>query len=431
MRLSYLALALLLLPALAPAQWESAPGPAALHGSVAVSWYRFDDTSDSDRNYDKPSARLNLKATGLFGGNMSARLRFRTRYDDRATVIGSVPQTEWRNRFYEVSLAYDNPDSPFGFEVGRIIPKDMAGLGYLDGVMLTNRPADGWQVGVLAGTRPDWRTSDFQTTLQKYGAFVGFESGDRAATRVEVKLAGVGEYHDSTVSREFLYVRSSFHQEKKLDIYGTAEVDLNRDWREQKTGESVSLTALFLRARYRLKEDMTVGLGYDTRKNFYTYEIRSLPDSLFIDASRHGARANVETRLPGDYRLHADVGIRGMGTKDDPTYFFSAQCTKSGFMGSRTRAALRVFGFKSPYALGTNPSLRLSRTFRGGHSADITYGAYFYGIDSTETSRINQWIRAGCMAQLPAQFYLSAEYQYDWGDDSQGHRLFGEVGYRF
>lgn len=428
-----LILALCLLPAITQAQEGGAPAaPVALHGSVAASWYHFDDLTDSGLDYDRPTMRLNLKATGLFGGNYSARVRLRSRYNDRARAIGTAPATEWRNRIYEVNVTYGNPDTPFGFQAGRISARDLGAVGYTDGVLLTHRVGENWRWGALAGTRPDWETSEFQTTVQKYGAFVGFERGDRAESRFVLKLAAVGEYHDSTVSREFLYVRSSYHRERRLDLYGTAELDVNRDWREDRTGESVSLSALYLRGRYRAMEDVTVGLGYDTRKNYYTYEVRSLPDSLFIDAARHGARASVDAKLPGDVRLHADFGIRGIEkSADDPTYSYSAEFTKRDLLGSRIRASLRVSGFSSPYALGTNPSLRFSRSFRGGHSAHASYGVYAYGMESGGPERLNQWLRAGGQTQLPSRLYLSAEYQYDWGDDSEGHRLLGEMGYRF
>ena len=433
MRHLTLILALCLLPVAAPAQEDaSSAGPIELHGSVGVSWYHFDDLTDSELDYDRPALRLNLKAHGLFGGHFNARVRARTRYNDRSRSIGAAPETEWRNRVYEVSLAYDNPDSPLGFQVGRIISRDMGGVGYTDGVLLTHRANDSWRWGVLAGTRPDWETSEFQTDVTKYGAFVGYERGDRASSRFEMRLAAVGEYHDSIVSREFLYVRSSYHYERRLDLYGTAELDVNRAWREDRTGESVSLSALYLRGRYRVTEDVRVGLGYDTRKNYYTYEVRSLPDSLFIDAARHGARASVDAKLPGDVRVHANFGVRGIEkSADDPTYSYSAEFTKRDLLGSRIRASLRVSGFSSPYALGTNPSLRLTRSFRGGHSAHAGYGVYAYGIESGGPDRLNQWLRAGGQTQLPSRLYLSAEYQYDWGDDSEGHRLLGEVGYRF
>ena len=434
MRHLALILALCLLPAVAPAQESGSPAePLELHGSVAVSWYHFDDLTDSGLDYDRPTMRLNLKAHyRLLGGNLKARVRARTRYDNRSRAIGTAPETEWRNRVYEVSLAYDNPDSPFGFQAGRIISRDMGGVGYTDGILLTHGVGEDWRWGVLTGTRPDWETSDFQTDVQKYGAFVAFERGDRANKRFEMKLAAVGEYHDSVVSREFLYLRSSYHHERRLDLYGTAELDVNREWREVLAGESVSLSALYLRGRYRVTEDVRVGLGYDTRKNYYTYEVRSLADSLFINAARHGARASVDAKLPGDFRLHADLGIRGIeDSKDDATYFYSATLSKRDLLGARLRASLRVSGFLSPYALGTNPSLRLNRSFRGGHSVHASYGLYSYSIEHGGTDRLNQWFRAGGVAQLPARLYVSGEYQYDWGDDSEGHRLFGEAGYRF
>jgi hypothetical protein len=73
----------------------------------------------------------------------------------------------------------------------------------------------------------------------------------------------------------------------------------------------------------------------------------------------------------------------------------------------------------------------LSRSFRGGHSVHASYGQYAYGIESGGADRVNQWLRVGGQAQLPARLYLSASYEYDWGDDAEGHRMLGEVGYRF
>ena len=426
-------LVLCLLPAAAPGQdGAETRVPAEVHGNVALSWYRFDDLTHSALDYDRPTVRLSLKANGLWGGDYDLRVRFRSRYSDRSRPVGNAPETEWRNRVYEVSLSYNSPDAPVGFRIGRIVSSELGGVGYTDGVMLTHEAGESWRWGVLAGTRPDWETSNFQTDVQKYGVFVGFQRGDRAESRFEATLSAVGEYHNSIVSREFLYLRSSYNHERRFSLYGNVQLDVNRAWREERAGESVSLSALYLRGRYRATEDVTVGLGYDTRKNFYTYEVRSLPDSLFINAARHGARANVDAKLPGDFRLHTDFGIRGIEeSEDDPTYFYSAEFTGRDLLGSNIRASLRVSGFSGPYALGTSPSFRLSRSFRGGHSVQASYGGYFYGIESTDTDRLNQWLRIGGQAQLPARFYLSANYEYDWGDDAEGHRMLGEVGYRF
>ena len=60
MRHLTLILALLLIPAMAAAQGEGATEPLELHGSVSFSWYSYDDLSDSELDYNRPAARVNL-----------------------------------------------------------------------------------------------------------------------------------------------------------------------------------------------------------------------------------------------------------------------------------------------------------------------------------------------------------------------------------
>lgn len=45
--------------------------------------------------------------------------------------------------------------------------------------------------------------------------------------------------------------------------------------------------------------------------------------------------------------------------------------------------------------------------------------------------RLTHWIVLDSRINLPARFYFSGSYQYDWGDDIRGHRLLAEFGYRF
>ncbi|HYW69338.1 MAG TPA: hypothetical protein VE960_07000, partial [bacterium] len=206
---------------------------------------------------------------------------------------------------------------------------------------------------------------------------------------------------------------------------------VNRAWREDRAGESVTLSALYLRGRYRATETITVGAGYDTRENYHTYETRSIPDSLFTNAARYGARLSGDMRLPMKSRVHVEVGMRDVENNADETIFYSAELSKRDLIYRRMRASLRFTGFISDYATGANPSLRLSKSFRGGHSLNTSFGLYAYTVENGGPERLNQWARIGGQAQLPASLYFSGEYQYDWGDDSEGHRLLGEVGYRF
>jgi hypothetical protein len=130
--------------------------------------------------------------------------------------------------------------------------------------------------------------------------------------------------------------------------------------------------------------------------------------------------------------MHAELGTRGIeDSGDDATLFYSAQFSRRNLLVKRLTGTARVSGFDSPYALGTQVNLRLRMSLRGGHSVHVGYGTYSYGFDDSETDRFNQWMSAGGTARLPARLYVTGEYQQDWGDDSEGYRVLGELGYTF
>jgi hypothetical protein len=150
-----------------------------------------------------------------------------------------------------------------------------------------------------------------------------------------------------------------------------------------------------------------------------------------VDASRYGGRASVDVSLQRDFRIHGDFGVRGVESESEYTYSYTAEVRKTRFGTARLSASLRIGGFSGPHASGLNPSLRVGRTFGGGHSVHLAYGSYLYELASADTERVNQWVRVHGQIELPARLYFSGHYEYDWGNDAEGHRLFGEVGYRF
>jgi len=50
-----------------------------------------------------------------------------------------------------------------------------------------------------------------------------------------------------------------------------------------------------------------------------------------------------------------------------------------------------------------------------------------YGV----TKYNNQWIRLDSGFNLPLNMFISLFYEYDFGDDLEGQRIFAELGYRF
>ncbi len=404
-----------------------------IRGNIGIQWYHFEDLTDSKLNFDQPTFRINFKAQKLWNRDFNFNIRFRSRKYERSRRFNNdVPASEWRNRIYEASFAYNNADSPINFKIGRIISNMFSGIGYIDGLLLQNNINELWRWGVFAGSRPEWQYSDFQTSIQKYGGYINFLKGDYLKNRWESTLAFSAEYHGSTVSREFLYLMNNYNYKSRLSVYQSLELDYNRDWRKEKTAETISITGLYVSGSYKIFDWLKTGVSYDNRKNYYTYELlKTIADSLFDSAFRQGIRANVYMRYSKNINFYGNFGWRNREGEGSDTYSYIGGLNFSNFLIRRLRITPRFAGFTNYYTSGYNPSVSLTKNFRYGHYIGISAGSYIYTLKETSTNHMNNWLRLNGQLELPWQTYFSGNYEYDWGDDVEGHRILAELGYRF
>lgn len=403
-----------------------------ISGNIGIQWYHFEDLTSSKLNFDQPSLRINFKVQKLWNKDFHIRIKFRSRkYDRSRRFTNNVPASEWRNRIYEGSFSYDNPGNPINFKIGRIISNMFSGIGYIDGLLLQNNINKLWRWGVFAGSRPEWQYAEFQTSIQKYGGYVNFLKGNYLTSRWESTIAFSGEYHGSTVSREFLYLMNSYSYKSRLSLYQSLELDYNRDWRKEKTAETISITGLYASGSYRIFDWLNTGLSYDNRKNYYTYELRTIADSLFDSAFRQGIRVNMYVRYFKNINFYGNFGWRKREGEGSNTYSYMGGLNISNFLINSMRLSPRFAGFTNYYTSGYNPSVSLTKSFRYGHYLGVSVGSYIYSLKETSTNNMNNWLRLNGQLELPLQMYLSGNYEYDWGDDVEGHRILTELGFRF
>ena len=308
---------------------------ARVSGNVSFQWYHIEDLSPSHFNFDQPGMRLDFKIKNMFNKDYNFRFKTRSRYNKRARRFSSdIPKEEWRNRIYTVSFSYDNKNALFNYRIGRIISNRMSGIGYIDGILLQQNLTSHLRYGLFGGTQPEWYYAYYQTSLQKYGAYLNFSKGTFQHHRYEGTVAAAGEYHGSTVSREFVYFQNTYFS-GPLNIYQSAELDLNRKWRKEKSGQDVSLTNLYITSSYRITRNISAGMSYDNRKNYYTYEVRSVADSLFDDAMRYGLRGNINLRLPMQMNFFANFGLRKRSADKQNTFSYAAGMNKSNLSPQR------------------------------------------------------------------------------------------------
>ncbi len=401
-------------------------------GYLVFQHYQFNDISTYNNDFKQPAVRFKLKVKQLWDRDYNLNIKLRSRYNQRSRRYNSTtPETEWRNRLYEVSFSYDNPNSTLNYKVGRIISHIFSGLGYIDGLNLQYNTFKNLKLGAFAGTQPQWQYSSFQTSLQKYGTFINYNRGDFTGTKYEVTLAAAGEYHDSIVSREFVYLQSSINAYKGWYFYQRMELDINRDWRkEEKNQSTVSLSNLYLNASMNISEKLTAGLSYNNYKNYYTYELLSVADSLFDDAFRQGLRGNINFKWTKDTRIFGNYGLRKK-SDENTTTSYSLGIYKNNLFIKRMRLSLRFSGFSNLYTRGVHPSVTLGKYLKNGHYISLGYGSYNYEYQTSGLKRNSQWLQFNTQIELPASFYITTNYEYEWGDVTFGHRIYTDLGYRF
>jgi hypothetical protein len=267
--------------------------------------------------------------------------------------------------------------------------------------------------------------------LNRGGGYLNLVLGDHPGFLMDQTFAAVGEYHDRTVNRNYILSQGRMNFTPRWGIYHTAELDINNDWRKEKSGKTVSLSSLYINSFHNINSRLRVGVSYDNRQNYWRYELRTLVDSLFDDRTRQGARTRLDITLPQNFRMGGSVGFNKRSGDDQPTYTYSGELTKYGLWGGKISSSVYASGFDGPFERGINYSLRLGfNSFHNGQYG-LILGRYLYKPSSSGEYRTNQWAELRGDYDISNNYFMGAAFQFDDGDDIKGWRAQGEIGYRF
>jgi hypothetical protein len=402
-----------------------------LTGSLAGQYYQWNDLTGGNYDFSQPTARANLQIKDLGLPFLDVQVRTRMRYDRRQRAYANdVPQKEWRNRLYQCYITYDNPSAPINLKLGRIIDNPLSGIGYVDGMMGHLNLSDHLRFGVLAGTQPEWQYADFQLGVQKYGSFLSFRSSKENQGQWESSLAVAGEYHKTTVSREFVYMQNQFHGHQRLWIYQSAELDINRGWRKEKSNQVLGLSNFYFNTNYDAWSWFSLGLALDSRQNFWTYEYRTMADSLFDDLVRRGARTQFSFRLPHHQTINLSFGANKRDSDSQLTFSYSGSYMNNDVFNSHLLLQVYAAGFASPLYNGVTTNVGLGKSLTQAFYLNLRYGNSIYQVSQGQR-RSNHQLSVMSNINIGRHPFLNLMYEYDQGDDEKGHRSWIELGYRF
>jgi len=406
---------------------------ARLRGSVSLQYFHLEDQTANGLDFSQTTFRINATARELWGKDYSFRARTRMRRNQRARdyLANNIPANEFRNRVYELSFGYDDRNALFNFRVGRIYSMPLSGVGNVDGGQFQLNVSRKFRTGILIGSQPDRFDSSIQPSLQKYGLYLNYASGDFGRNVFATTLAAVAEYQGSTVSREYLYLQNSYGGGGRLSLFQMLELDINRNWREELAGQKVTISNFFLSARYRFFEALSAGLIFDNRQNYYTIEFLKADDFFLDDSIRTGLRANITLRLPGNFRFYGEASARRWAKENTISNSFAAGLSRDRFLFSPL--SISLFGSMDSDLLseGFITGGQLEWRFVQGHRFNISYFKYDYTITAVQLDRRNDVYRLGAYWMWLRHLFLSGQFEYARGDDLEGPRFFLETGYLF
>ncbi len=404
-------------------------------GVLELGWDSFQDDSGGNRDFDRLSARFNLRMRNIGGRPLHLRVRLRAQENQRSRAFGSgAPESERRDRFYEASVLYDPERGRFKAQAGRIAVSPFVAVGYLDGLIGQVRLIRGIDVGALFGSQPVFESDTFaETRGQKYGAFTRFSAlyqGDRPD--LEIFVAGVREEGDLDVSREYVALETRYVPGGRWSLYQRAEIDLNNGWREEVAGKSSQLSNLALTLNTEISRFSRFSLSYDRWERYLTEESRSLDEEFFDDLLRQGLRARYSYSKPRGMSFSIYAGYRDREGDKENTTSFGGALRYANLANLGIAIGGDVLGYSNPLTEGVVARLRSSKRFSGGHEVALVIGGRFYSDKIFEAAgdRSDQWVRLSGWVEIPYNLFARAEFEYADGDDLQGQRILLSIGYR-
>ncbi len=406
------------------------PSSNRVKGRVSIQSVWLDDKSSFNSDYQQFGLRSKLSVDKFLGLPFQLRFRWRSRAHHREKVLSSaVSNNEFTHSLYELGLVYQNGNSPFELGLGRILSREIRGLGYIDGGLFSYRMNGHWRVGVAGGTQPGLRNSAFQTNEQKFGLFVNFEKGDYQTQRLSSAIAFSGSYHGGKTSREFVYLQNNFGIGSTFSVYQTVEIDFNRGWKYDYAKKNVQFSNLYFSTRYTPADFISLNISYDARKAVRVFETRSIPDSLFDETTRQGFRSGVTLRLPHRIRLSGSFGIRLRQGGLRNTTSASGGLTVRQIFNTWATFNARLSYFSTMFTKGYRPNMTMRFPITRGLAINVGGGSYIY--QTGNQTNYNNWLEANGYYRINRRLFANFGYRIFIDERLKSGRFFVESGVVF
>ncbi len=406
---------------------ESALRRAGIRGRLGLQFLSVRDRSGYGRDFNQPSLNVRLTGTQVGGAPVDFEIDARPRRTYVSAGNGLDSETETSNRIYGLNLAWR--PGPFRLSFGRQMSPSLAPLSLFDGVLAEYASAH-FGAGVFDGTQPDPATFHFASDVKEYGFFLEGHGAPTDKVRWWLNGGGASSTENGEINRDFAWLSARLGFKGFL-AFLTQEADVNRGWRKEAEGSSLTNSGTFASLRWQSAKAWSVDAGYDGRRNVRLYRDLVTPVTQFDDAMRQGYWAGVEWR-PGGHGL---VGVHARrstgGTAGTATsYTLDAGAIRLTRVGLDVRA--RGTKYDGPYVDGRLASLNV------GLDATATLHVGVHGGTRKDTDTLAggaettvNWAGLDLDWVVGRHVLLLASYDRSSGTEEATDQAFAGVSWRF
>lgn len=262
-------------------------------------------------------------------------------------------------KVYDLHLKYEfNPN--YQIWLGRFLNPKISNISTVDGLMFEAK-FNSFSVGILGGSRPDWKDFSFNPKLLEYGIYLSREDSF-SSSFMENTLSFFQQTNNSKTDRRYLYLQHSNNLIKNLNLFASSEIDLYE--REQEVEKNqLSFTSVFASAGYYPIRELSFNLSYDARKNVIYYEtFKSLTDSIIENEMRQGFHFRTSVKPFKYFSTSVFFGYRYKKSDVKPSRNFGGTIAYSSLPLTESSISLSYNKLISNYVNGDVYAAYLSKT---------------------------------------------------------------------
>lgn len=259
---------------------------------------RLDERGGSDSSATSSSSsiysQLNIRDIGI--KYLNARIFLRGR--------DSADKQSFDAKLYSMMLSYDHPSKPYNYLIGRIYHPQLSMLGTVDGVGLTWK-INQHRLALIAGQEATIFNIEDYELRRKFGIAV-----ENIYSWGTFQYGNMTEYIQSSLSRNFILLGSTYRIGRILRVKNYAEIDLDL-FEQGRNTQMISITRFRSSLSWKPLRSVNSTFRYSYRENVLS--LLDTADTEYEMSARHALNINMTWIMNSSITISGQAGLRTDG----------------------------------------------------------------------------------------------------------------------